>query len=72
MIDAVTFTPLGSLDEKAKVGDLIPELTGSAFADATLRQVLEMTTGLDYSEDYSDPEADVWAYGRAGSPLPPP
>lgn len=60
------------LDENATVGELIPELLGSAFYDATLRQVLEMTTALDYSEDYSDPDADIWAYARAGSPLPPP
>ncbi len=29
-----------------------------------------MTTGLKFSEDYADPKADVWAHGRAGSPLP--
>lgn len=60
------------LDEQARVKELVPELANSAFGDATLRQVLEMTTALDYSEDYADPEADVWAYARAGSPLPPP
>ena len=62
----------GQLDETALVGDVIPELKGSAFGDATVRQVLEMTTGLDYSEDYSDPDAEVWTYAEAGSPLPKP
>ncbi|MDT8880824.1 serine hydrolase [Halomonas saccharevitans] len=62
----------GTLDESALVGELVPELADSAFGDATLRQVLDMTTALDYSEDYADPEADVWTYARAGSPLPPP
>jgi len=62
----------GQLDETAPMGELIPELAGSAFGDATVRQVLEMTTALDYSEDYSDPKADVWTYARAGSTLPPP
>ena len=62
----------GTLDETALVGDLISELQGSAFGDATVRQVLEMTTSLDYSEDYSDPEAEVWTYAEAGSPLPKP
>ncbi len=62
----------GTLNEKEKVGDLIPELADSAFGDASVRQVMNMTTGLDYSEDYSDPDADVWKYGLAGSPLPPP
>lgn len=67
-----TLVAQGILDENANVGKLIPELSDSAFGDATVKQILEMTTALDYSEDYSDPEADVWAYGLAGSPLPPP
>ncbi len=62
----------GTLNEKEKVGELIPELADSAFGDATVRQIMDMTTALDYSEDYSDPKADVWKYGLAGSPLPPP
>jgi CubicO group peptidase (beta-lactamase class C family) len=33
---------------------------------------MDMTTGLDYSEDYSDPEADVWVYNAAANPLPKP
>jgi hypothetical protein len=60
----------GALDEHARVADLIPEVAGSAFADATVRQVLDMTTGLHYSEDYSDPDADIWKYSAAASPLP--
>ncbi|WP_018875090.1 MULTISPECIES: serine hydrolase [unclassified Thioalkalivibrio] len=67
-----TLVAEGTLDEQARVGELVPELADSAFGDATLRQVLDMTTALDFSEDYSDPEADVWAYAQAGSPLPPP
>lgn len=62
----------GKLDATALVGTLIPELKNSAFGDATVRQVLDMTTELDYSEDYADPNADVWIYAQAGSPLPKP
>ena len=62
----------GKLDPKALVGSLIPELKPSAFGDATVRQVMDMTTGLDYSEDYADPKAEVWTYAQAGSPLPKP
>lgn len=62
----------GKLDEKAEVGSLIPELKDSAFGDATVRQVMDMTTALDYSEDYADPKAEVWTYAEAGSPLPKP
>lgn len=62
----------GKLDETAAVSDLIPELGESAFGDATVRQVMDMTTALDYSEDSTDPEAEFWAYAEAGSPLPKP
>lgn len=62
----------GQLDENARVGTLIPELQASAFGDATVRQVMDMTTALDYSENYADPNAEVWTYAKAGSPLPPP
>lgn len=31
-----------------------------------------MTTGLKYSEDYADPNAEVWAHANAGNPLPKP
>lgn len=67
-----TLVAEGKLDDTADVSEIIPKLEGSAFGDATVRQVMDMTTALDYSEDYSDPEADVWTYARAGSPLPPP
>jgi hypothetical protein len=33
---------------------------------------MDMTTALDYSEDYTDPEADIWVYSAAASPLPKP
>ena len=62
----------GELDETARVGDLIPELDSSAFGDATVRQVMDMTTALDYSEDYADPNAEVWTFSQAGNPLPKP
>ena len=62
----------GALDETLPIAAIIPELANSAFGDATVKQVLEMTTALDYSEDYSDPDAEVWTYAQAGSPLPKP
>jgi CubicO group peptidase (beta-lactamase class C family) len=62
----------GLLDESAKVSSIVPELAGSAFGGATVRQVMDMTTALDYSEDYADPEADIWVYSAAASPLPKP
>jgi CubicO group peptidase (beta-lactamase class C family) len=62
----------GQIDDMAKVEALVPDLKGSAFGGATVRQVMDMTTALDYSEDYSDPKADIWTYSRAASPLPKP
>ena len=62
----------GSLDDAQPVTSIVPELANSAFGNATIRQVMDMTTGLAYSEDYSDPDADIWIYSRAASPLPKP
>jgi hypothetical protein len=33
---------------------------------------MDMTTGVQYSEDYPIPNADIWLYSRAASPLPKP
>jgi CubicO group peptidase (beta-lactamase class C family) len=62
----------GLIDQNKKVTDYIPELGSSAFGDATVRQVLDMTTALQFSEDYSDPEAEIWKFSAAGNPLPKP
>ena len=61
-----------TLDETALVGTVIPELKDSAFGNATVRQVMDMTTALDFSEDYSDPNAGIWVYSAAANPLPKP
>jgi len=62
----------GILDENKTAKTYVPELDGSAFGDATIRQILDMTTSLKYSEDYSDPNAEVWIFSAAGNPLPKP
>jgi CubicO group peptidase (beta-lactamase class C family) len=62
----------GVLDDTALVGDIVPKIGESAFATATVREVMDMTTGVRYSEDYSDPDADIWLYSAAASPLPKP
>ena len=50
----------------------MPELAGSAFADATVRQVMDMTVGVKYSENYTDPAAEVRTYGIAAGYGKPP
>ncbi|MCA3712420.1 serine hydrolase domain-containing protein [Phenylobacterium sp.] len=41
------------------VTDILPELRGSAYDGVTLRQLLMMSSGVRWSEDYSDPNSDV-------------
>ena len=59
----------GKLEENKTGADYVPELKGSAFGDTTIRQILDMTTGLNYSEDYSNPKAEIWAFSSAGNPF---
>lgn len=62
----------GELDPERAVADYVPELATSAFGNATVRQLMDMTTGIRFSEDYADPKAEVWAHAAAGNPLPKP
>ena len=41
-----------------------PELTGSAYDGATLRQVLNMASGVTFDEDYLDSGSDINRMGR--------
>ncbi|HEX5006163.1 MAG TPA: serine hydrolase, partial [Hyphomonadaceae bacterium] len=70
---AATLAHEGKLDPAAPVSFYIPELAQTAFGDATVRHVMDMTTGVQYSENYTDPNAEVRAYGIAAGygPAPP-
>jgi CubicO group peptidase (beta-lactamase class C family) len=46
-----------SLDDK--VTAYIPSLKGSAYDDVSVRQLLTMTSGVKWNEDYTDPKSDV-------------
>jgi CubicO group peptidase (beta-lactamase class C family) len=46
-----------SLDDKVTV--YIPDLKGSAYDDVSVRQLLTMTSGVRWNEDYTDPKSDV-------------
>jgi CubicO group peptidase (beta-lactamase class C family) len=59
----------GRLDPSAPVTRYLPELKDTAYGDATVRQVMDMTIGVHYSENYADPKAEVWDYARAGGML---
>jgi CubicO group peptidase (beta-lactamase class C family) len=62
----------GVLDESKFVPYYLEEMRGTAYEDATLRQVLDMQVGIAYSEDYANPDAEFWKYGRAGGLRPSP
>ncbi len=46
-----------SIDDK--VSAYIPDLKGSAYDDVTIKQLLTMTSGVKWNEDYTDPKSDV-------------
>ena len=46
-----------SLDDKVSL--YIPDLKGSAYDDVSVRQLLTMTSGVQWNEDYADPNSDV-------------
>lgn len=52
-----------SLEDKAST--YIPDLKGSAYDDVTVRQLLTMSSGLAWNEDYEDPKADVAKFNNA-------
>lgn len=55
---------IGSLDDD--ITDYIEDLRGSAYDGVTVRQLMTMTSGVAFDEDYSDPESDIMKlYGAA-------
>lgn len=69
---AATLAHEGKLDVTRPVATYVPELAASAFGDATVRQVMDMTVGVKYSENYVDPLAEVRTYGIAAGYGKPP
>jgi CubicO group peptidase (beta-lactamase class C family) len=62
----------GALDEHQRIPHWLPEMKGTAYEDATLRQLMDMQIGVAYSEAYADPNAQIWDYSRAGGLRPRP
>jgi CubicO group peptidase (beta-lactamase class C family) len=56
----------GLLDVDEIVSRYVPELAASAYADARVRDVLDMRVSLDFTETYQDPRGDFARYRRAG------
>ena len=55
----------GTVDLGATVTTYVPELWESAYGDATISQLLDMTASLEFNEDYADTNSDVQAQDRA-------
>lgn len=51
-----------SIDDK--VEKYVPSLKGSAYEGATIRNVLNMASGITFNEDYMDPKSDINDMGR--------
>jgi CubicO group peptidase (beta-lactamase class C family) len=65
MAKSVTAAPAGVLagrgllNAEASVTTYLPELQDTGWRGATLQQVLDMTTGVAFSEEYTDPYSTV-------------
>lgn len=46
-----------SVDEK--VTDYLPRLKNSAYDQSTIRNIMQMSSGVQWNEDYADPKSDV-------------
>jgi CubicO group peptidase (beta-lactamase class C family) len=49
----------GALDVDAELTHYVPALADSGYAGATVRHLLDMRSGITFSEDYLDPTAEV-------------
>ena len=63
----------GALHTGDRVVDHVPELAGGGYAACTVRHLLTMTTGVDWTEDHRDPDSAAsrllagFATGTGGS-----
>lgn len=42
----------------------VPELKGSAYENITIKNLLQMSSGVSWNEDYSDNDSDINRFGR--------
>jgi hypothetical protein len=69
---AETLIAEGRLDPARTVASYVPELARSGYADATVRDLLDMTTGVAFVERYGDPNSDISRHALAGGLFPAP
>jgi CubicO group peptidase (beta-lactamase class C family) len=63
----------GVVDVNATITDVLPELESTAYRGAILQHLLDMTSGVRFSEDYNDPFSDIGRSDVAAGwkPMPP-
>lgn len=74
---AATLVEEGRLDPESPVERYVPELAATGYAGARVRDILDMRTGIKFSEAYLDPDSEVrvmersmgWAPRRDDDPL---
>src|SRR5215469_5518206 len=54
----------GQLDADRLITDYVPELAASGYADALVRHVLDMSSGVAFVEEYANPHSDVRVLDR--------
>lgn len=66
-----TSTLVGAAIQDGHIGSVqdhvtkyIPALAGSAYDGVTIEQVMTMTSGVDWDEDYADPTSDVATFAN--------
>ncbi|HEY4029999.1 MAG TPA: serine hydrolase, partial [Caulobacteraceae bacterium] len=69
---SLTSTLVGAAIQDGKIKSLndpvttyVPDLKGSAYEGVTVRQMLMMSSGVKWNEDYTDPKSDVAQAGAA-------
>lgn len=46
------------------IDDYLPELKGSTYEDVRIKDILQMSTGVKFNEDYADFYSDINKWGR--------
>jgi CubicO group peptidase (beta-lactamase class C family) len=67
----------GVVNPAAAVADYVPEIAGTGYDGATVRQLLDMRTGVAFREAYTEPDAEVrvmersigWRPAQPGDPI---
>lgn len=59
------FEERGLIDVEKPVQFYLPELTGSVFNDITVRNILDMASGIDCGDEYEDRESCYYQYSMA-------